>query len=399
MDQSDQSVLAPDMATYVEQRFGDFIRQKINPGVLERDAAGTSIPGPLFREACMLGMTTFGLPEEIGGKGRDVVTWGRLLEQVGYLSQDSCLPFVVSLRASVIKTIHSSGRDDLIDRYAIPMVYGVRAPAFAYTDGTDAFSFNTKASKVAGGYVLEGQKLFVTGGATADVFMVYARSAESSSNDLQVILVERGDEGVTVEDVPLSGLRSAGISQVRLDRVFVPEMRVLAASDGLSHAQRFLNERRVYLACPVLGRMQAILEDCIAELQEKPRYGSPLTAMQNVQAQLGRMVIAVESARAVLYRALDRQASAAFDPFWDPIGCVAKSYVIDQAIALAQMAQRLLGGDGYLRSKHFERYLRDFNGYIPGGGSQDTLTVDLGVNAICAVDAKRMRARFASTAQ
>jgi alkylation response protein AidB-like acyl-CoA dehydrogenase len=381
----------PDIKALVEERFGAFIRDKVNPGVLERDSTGASISAELLQEACTLGMTTFGLPKEIGGAGRDVVAWGRLLEEVGYLCQDSCLPFVVSLRASVIKTIHRTGRADLIDRYVIPMVHGARAPAFAYTDGTDAFSFQTTATQTPNGYVLEGEKLYVTGGSTADTFMVYARAAGSRNNDLQVFLVERDDPGVQVSSVPLSGLRSAGISQISLGGVHVPQSRALATTDGLSHVQAFLNQRRIYLACPVLGRMQAVLEDCIGDLSKKVRYGNSLTAMQNVQGHIGRMVISLETSRAMLYRALERQATPAFDIYWDMLGCVAKSYVIDQGMALVQIAQRLLGGDGFLRTTHYERYLRDFAGYIPGGGSQDTLTVDLGVHAISAVEVSRMR--------
>ncbi len=381
----------PDIKAMAEARFGDFIRNQVNPGVLDRDASGTSIPHEIFQQACTLGMTTFGLPADIGGAGRDVVAWGRLLEEVGYLCQDSALPFVVSLRASVIKTLYRTGRADLIDRYVMPMVHGARAPAFAYTDGTDAFSFRTTATRKAGGYILDGEKLFVTGGATADTYMVYAAAAGSGASDLQVFLVEREDPGVLASDVPLSGLRSAGISHLALKQVFVEEHRVIAAADGLSHVQAFLNQRRIYLACPILGRMQAVLEDCIVALSEKIRYGNSLTAMQNVQAQLGRMVVALETSRATLYRALERQASDAFDPYWDALGCVAKSYVVDQGIGLVQIAQRLLGGDGYLRSMHYERYLRDFGGYIPGGGSQDTLTVDLGVHAISAALSRRSR--------
>lgn len=375
---------AGEVRAYVQQRYGALIYEDINPGVLARDAAGESIPASAFLSAARLGMTGFGLPTDIGGSGHDVVTWGRMLEEIGYASQDSCLPFVVSLRASVIRSIFKTGKDHLIDTYAIPMVYGTRSPAFAYTDGTDAFSFKTEAKRVGGDYVLNGEKHYVTGGETADTFMVYARRADSQTNDLQVFLVEREDAGVTVHKSDLSGLRSAGIARLELNQVRIPAIRAVALTDGLSHVQGFLNERRVYLACPILGRMQAILEDTIQELGGKVRYGSPLTAMQNVQAELGRMYTRIETARSMLYRALERQASPAFDPYWDAIGCVAKSFVVDQALALCASAQRLLGGDGFLRNRHLERYARDFAGYIPGGGSQDTLTVDLGVHAIAA---------------
>lgn len=295
----------------------------------------------------------------------------------------------MSLRAGLIKTIYQSGRSDLIDRYVIPMVAGVRAPAFAYTDGTDPFSFKTTAKKTQQGYVLSGEKLYVTGGETADTYMVYARADNANQEDLQVFLVEREDAGVQVTPSDISGLRSAGISQISLRDVVLPENRILVSADALSHVQQFLNERRSFLVCPILGRMQAIMEDCIGELDQKIRYGNSLTAMQNVQAQIGRMYQMIETSRSTLYRALEHQSTNQYDLYWDSLGSIAKSFTVDQAIDLVHIAQRLLGGDGYLRNKHYERYLRDFCGYIPGGGSQDTLTVDLGINAITHYEAKR----------
>lgn len=377
------------IASLAEERFGEFIRTKINVGVLKRDQQGESIPAELFYKSCTIGMTSFGLPKEIGGAGNTPLLWGQLLEQIGYLSADSSFPLVVSLRAGLINTLYQSGKEDIINRYVKPMVFGEKAPAFAYTDGTDPFSFKTTAQKVEGGYLLSGEKLYVTGGATADTFMLYARANDSGFDDLKVFIVERDDSGFSIIPSDLSGLRSAGICSLQLNSVYVPDNRVLVAQDGLSHVQKFLNERRVFLVCPLLGRMQAILEDCIADLDSKQRYGNSLTAMQHVQAQVGKMYCLVELSRSVLYRALERQSSPDFDTYWDPIGSIAKLTVIENGIELIHIAQKLLGGDGYLRSKHYERYLRDFCGYIPGGGSQETLVVDLGINAITSFDLKQ----------
>ena len=378
-----------DIASLAEERFGDFIRTSVNPLALTRDQSGESISAEIFHKACVIGMTSFGLPKEIGGAGNTPLLWGQMLEQIGYLSSDSGFPLVVSLRAGLINTMYRSGREDIIKRYVKPMVFGERAPAFAYTDGTDPFSFKTFAQKVEGGYLLNGEKLYVTGGATADTFMLYARTEQNGFDDLKVFIAERSDPGFAVIASDLAGLRSAGISSLRLENVYVPDERVLVPQDGLSHVQRFLNERRVFLVCPLLGRMQAILDDCIAELDAKQRYGNSLTAMQHVQAQIGKMSTLVEVSRAILYRALERQSSPQFDAYWDPIGSIAKLTVIDNGIELIHITQKLLGGDGYLRSKHYERYLRDFCGYIPGGGSQETLIVDLGINAITTYDLKQ----------
>jgi alkylation response protein AidB-like acyl-CoA dehydrogenase len=378
-----------DMASMAEERFGDFIRKYVNPFALTRDQSGESISSEVFYRACVNGMISFGLPNAMGGAGNTPLLWGQMLEQIGYLSHDTGFPLVVSLRAGLINTLYCSGREDIIKRYVKPMVVGERSPAFAYTDGTDPFSFKTLAEKVKEGYLLNGEKLYVTGGATADTFMLYARTHQNGFDDLKVFIVERDDPGFTVIASDLSGLRSAGISSLKLENVYVPDDRVLVSQDGLSHVQRFLNDRRVFLVCPLLGRMQAILEDCIAEINAKQRYGNSLTAMQHVQAQIGKMSTLVEVSRAILYRALERQSSPQFDAYWDPIGSIAKLTLIDNGIELIHIAQRLLGGDGYLRSNHYERYLRDFCGYIPGGGSQETLIVDLGINAITSYDLKQ----------
>jgi len=323
-------------------------------------------------------MTSFSLPSEIGGGGADLVEWGLMLEEVSYLCEDLSLPYVVSLRAGVIQAIYDSGRKDLIDRYVRPMVSGIRAPVFAYTDGTDAFSFRSTVRETPEGYVLTGEKPFASGGDTADTFMTYVRSQREGSDDLQVFLVERSDPGVEVIPAQLAGLRSAGVVTLRLNDVSLSKNRLLVRADGLSHAQKFLNGRRVLLACIVLGRMQAIMNSCIASLSDTIRYERPLTAMQHVQAQIGRMYAIVETTRSMVYRALEHQA----DPFWDPLGSLAKLYAVDQGIALVHIAQRLLGGNAYVQGNHYERYLRDFCGFIPGGGSQDTIEVDLGIAAI-----------------
>ncbi len=371
-----------DIALLAKERFGDFIESQVNPGVLIRDLHGESISNDIFHKACLMGLTSFGLPEEIGGAGNTPLAWGKMLEQIGYYCRDSGFPLVVSLRAGLINTFYRSGRDDITEKYVKPMVFGTRAPGFAYTDGTDPFSFKTIAKKIDGGYLLRGEKLYVTGGATADTFMVYARMNESGHNDLQVFILNKGDHGLEIFPEDLSGLRTAGISRLLLNDVFVPVERLLVAHDGLSHVQRFLNERRVFLVCPLVGRMQSIMEGCVADLEEKQRYGNALTSMQHVQAKIGRMLQLIEVSRSILYRALERLSSPNFDAHWDALGSIAKLTVIENGIELIHIAQKLLGGDGYLRSRHYERYLRDFCGYIPGGGSQETLIVDLGINTI-----------------
>jgi alkylation response protein AidB-like acyl-CoA dehydrogenase len=378
-------LVAPDaefdrIAATARTRFGPLVMRDINPHAVERDSQGITIPRDVMRAAGRTGLLAMAIPEEYGGGGADPPTWGAVLEELGYLSEDGSFPLLVSLRVAVATAIAQSGRADFLERYVRPMMAGERAGAFAYTEDADAFSFKTTAEPDGDGLILNGEKFLVTGAATADTFMTYVRDVQT--DDLLAVIVERDDQGLELTPARVSGLRSAGLCSLRLNRVKVPGSRVLAPNDGLGHVQRFLNSRRTLLICGVLGRMRAIIEDCARILRDTERYGQSVTEFQNVQATLGRLYIDLEASRAIVYRALCRASLGSTDPEFDPLTSAAKHFVAERAIAMATTALRLLGGRGYLVQNSHERYFRDFTGLIPGAGSQDLLEINLGARVV-----------------
>ena len=380
------------VADQVRARCGDFIRERVNPGAADRDSSDRPIDRSLLEEAARIGLYGMLLPTELGGKGGDTLVHGATLEQVGYLCEDLSFPLLLGVFERIAEEAWLSGRPEIIERYAGPMARGEMFGSFAYTDGTDPFSFRSTATRSGSGYVLNADKPLVTGAELADVFMTYLRE---ESGDLMVCFVERSDPGVTVLPVPVTGNRAAGIGRLVLDDVHVGAERVLVSSDGLSHAQRFLNSRRVLHACAPLGRMQAILERCVDHLAGTVRYEQPLTEFANVQAALGRMLVLVETARAVTHRALERASHA--DAHFDPIHSVAKYTVVEASIELSTIAMRLLGGAGYVRANGYERHFRDFLGLISGAGTQDILEIDLGVMAASQRDLSNGTSQRSST--
>lgn len=313
----------------MRSRFARFIEEHINPGTVARDEVGSPIPREYLQMAAELGLLGYAMPTEVGGGGGDPLRWGQ---------------------------------------------FG----AFAYTDGADPFSFETVARKVPGGYVLDGEKKIITGGANADVFLTYARS---EADDLLVFIVEREDPGAEVTPLEVTGFRAAGLSSLRLTEVRIPAERVLVEADGISHAQRFLNRQSCYFVCGPMGRMQAIFESCIRQLGETVRYQRPLTELQNVQSAIGRMYVAIANARLMLHHALGLIAQGQSDPIWDPISWTAKYQVTESALEVVLTAMRLLGTKGVFKAEPYERYLRDISGMLAGGNPQDTLLVDLGIAA------------------
>lgn len=369
----------------VRRRFEPFVRERINPGAAERDELGVECPRELMQEAVAAGLFTYALPKELGGGGADALHWGIALEQLGYLSEDGSFPGLLSLRVGLANALFATCRQDLIDGYVRPMARAELFGAFAYSDGADPFAFLSTARRDGSSLVVNGEKLLVTGGIHADLFLTFVR--DESTSDLVVILLERGDPGVVVTAVDTAGLRASGLAALRMEGVRVPEERLITSSDGISHAQRMLNARRVLLVASQVGAMQALHELCIQQLRNTVRFGMPLTEMQNVQAALGRQFIAIESSRAMLYRALTRLAGYedGYDPLFDPLLSAAKHYICDQGLELATSALRLLGGRAYLKSR-VERFLRDSCGLLAGGGTQDVLEIDLGVCAISGLE-------------
>lgn len=368
---------------YARSELSGFFASRVNPGAAERDAQNTCLPADIFREAAQLGLLAYLLPKEVGGLGGNRRTFGLLLEQIGYLCEEVEFASLLSLYADIPTLICDTGERELIERYVVPMSRGTRFATFAYTERTDALSFSSRAVQRGKHYVLSGEKCLQTGGQLADTFLTYVRDER---DDLQLFLLEREDPGVEISPVETTGFRSAGLTRLRFTDVELPDSRRIVPVDGLSHVQKFLNNRRLFVACPFVGRMRAIVEDCVLHLRGVVRYDKPLTETQAVQAKLGGMYIRYETARAVLRDALERVGGRHQNPLFDPVISAAKYTVVEHALAVAKDAIYLTGWRGFSKELPFERYFRSFMGGIAGQTAQDVIELLLGSNVVAQVE-------------
>jgi alkylation response protein AidB-like acyl-CoA dehydrogenase len=211
------------------------------------------------------------------------------------------------------------------------------------------------------------------------VFLAYPLD---DAGDMQACLVESDDPGVTVTPSKPVGMRTAGATSVSFDDVPLPADRVLEARDGLTHAQRFLSNQRLWVACAPLGRAQAVLEECVVHLTGTVRYGERVAELKSVEASLGRMYVAIESARAMLYHALGRVAGGRTEPVFDPVVSAAKYFAVEQIRFVLERAFNVLGGHGFYGTPHLGRYMRDFAGLALVAGTPDILEVNLGAGVV-----------------
>lgn len=344
-----------------------------------RDEAAIPPPRELFTELAGLGLVGAALPVSVGGGGKGVADWGRILQHLGYHCEDSAVSLNISLFQAVAAMILESGNSDLVDRHVRAACRGERLTAFAYTEDSDAFSMRSALVQRNGGYVASGAKEMVTAGQVADSFMTYVVSPDQS--DIAVILLDRDMEGVSVSPVKTLGLRSSGMASLTFDNVTVPESHVLMLHGGLEHVQTFLNARRVTLCCGPLGRMKRIVESCVGEMNQRVRYGAPLSDMQLVQARIGRMQANVTVAETLLEKALTSLAAL---PRQVDVKLVSatKLAVTERLISVALDALRLTGARGYAQGCGFGRFLRDCLGLVAGAGAQDILETNIGMITI-----------------
>jgi alkylation response protein AidB-like acyl-CoA dehydrogenase len=367
-----------EVAELVGERWGDLLAE-IGSTVVERDEARLPTPPDLIERAGSTGLLALSLPRAVGGEAADALTWGMVLEQIGYRCMDSAFPLIINHQIDIARLVCESGRADLVEEYAIPIARGRCGAGIAYTEDADAFSFRTVLRRKGDDYVLSGHKTYVTGALISEVFLTYALD---EAGDMQACLVRRDDPGVTVTAAEPVAMRTAGPAAVDFQDVPLPAGRILAATDGLTHAQRFLGYQRLWATCAPLGRAQAVLEDCATQLAARTRYGESVAGLKNVEATLGRMYAAVESARAVLYHALGRVAGGRAEVVFDPVVAAAKYAAVKQVRFVLEGALGVLGGHAFYGTPHLGRYIRDFSGLPLLAGTQDILEVNLGAGLV-----------------
>ena len=373
MDEVD--LLEPDQVEkLVAERWGAFLAE-VNAGVDERDDAGTPLPREFLAQAGTAGLMRFAAPAAIGGDGHRMRLWGRVVQEFARCCEDMTMAGLLSISVSVMHRLADLGRPELIADYAVPVMRGQRYAGIGYSEGADPFSMRTSLVKKGDGFLLTGFKEFISGARLADFYIVYA---VDEAGDLVECLVERSDPGVELTPIPSTGLRTQGGASLTFTAVPLAAGRILAGGDGLLQAQQGLTMRRMLHAGLPLGRAQTIYDVTVARLNSQERSGMRLSDLPNVQAIVGQMYIAIQSAQALYHHALDRWDRGLAQPGLDPVASAAKHHSVEQARYVLDRALRVLGGYPILDDLRFGRYQRDLAVFVAVAGTQDLLEVMLG---------------------
>jgi butyryl-CoA dehydrogenase len=352
--------------------FARFADERVAPQAAALDEAH-EFPRALFRELAGLGFFGIRYPEDVGGSGLDLVTFCLALEEVsrGSVSLAGCAA-MQSLMGT--KFLHMLGNADIVERLFKPALAGDKIGAVCMTEpnaGTDLGGIATRAKKVDGGYVLTGQKIWVTSAPVADFFTVFARAGEEAK--LTIFLVERSFRGLAIgRAIDKMGVWALPTSELALDECFVPDTHRLSRDegDGESHLRKLLAEIRIITGAIAVGVARAALAEATRYAAERKQFGKPIDRFQAIQLKLAEMATPLEAARQFVYYAAWLKDA---DRPHHKEAAMAKLFASETAAAVCDQAARVLASYGYAMEYPVQRYLRDVRFTLIGGGTSEIL--------------------------
>jgi alkylation response protein AidB-like acyl-CoA dehydrogenase len=340
----------------------DFAAREIRPIATEVDEADTALPREIWNKAAEIGLTSFMLPEEVGGGGMSDCLTGCIVQEE--LSHGCAgIGNLITSNGFFAEPVLALGTEAQQRRWLEPLARE-RPPltALATTEpgsGSDAASIQTTARRVDGGYVLNGQKSWISNGGVADFYVVFATVEPGSGHrGITAFVLESGDSGLTCgQPMKKMGQRAIVNTELFLDDVFVDEDRRLGdEGDGFRGLMETFDRSRVTLGASATGLARAALEYAANYARERVQFGKPIAEHQAVGFRLADMALRVDASRLLVWRAarmLDAGERASAE------AAMAKLHASEAAMWCTWAAVQTLGGWGYSREHPVEKWMRD----------------------------------------
>jgi butyryl-CoA dehydrogenase len=337
----------------------DFATAELAPRAMEMDQAqhmDPAIVGQLFE----LGLMGVEIPEEYGGTGADFFTSVLVVEELS--RADPAVAVLVDVQNTlVINAVLRWADDDQKARY-LPRLASDTVGAYCLSEsgsGSDAFALACRATPDGEGWRLNGQKMWITNGNEAGLYIVFANvNPDEGYRGITAFMVERDFDGFTVgKKEDKLGIRASSTTELLFDDVFVPGENVLGeVGKGYKVAIETLNEGRIGIGAQMLGLAQGALDHTVRYVQEREQFGRTIGSFQGVQFQLAEMATEIEAARLLVYNAA--RLKDAGEPFLTQ-AAMAKLFASESAQRVASRCIDLFGGYGFTKEYPVEKLYRD----------------------------------------
>ena len=344
---------------------------------------------------------SFGIPDMVrsafgkegGGSGRDPVIGAIMAIELSRVSPGFAMAFGASMGLAG-GAIMAKGTPEQKRRWALPILTWEKIGAWGMTEpgaGSDAFrSMRTVAVPKDGGYVLNGQKTFITNAPYADLFVVYAKIDRGDGTALpdrpfQPFVLERGDAGLeTGKPMRKMGMHSSPTGEVFLTDCFVPADRLLGLEEkkglGRESGKDVFHSERTGMAPMCFGIIERCLEIALAYAKERVTWGHRIADYQLIQEKLARMYVHKQNCQNLMFKQLSLVAEGRTMDAAE--ASATKLYCARAATECAMEAVQVLGGNGYMQEYRVEMLARDAKLLQIGGGTDEIQIINIARNLL-----------------
>lgn len=337
-----------------------FAEEVVAPRATEIDRTG-EFPRDFYDQAGELGLAGVYVPEEYGGSGMDTISYCVVIEEIAKACASSSV--ILSVNNSLVcDPILNFGTEEQKKELLTPLASGEQLGAFCLTEpgaGSDAAALTTRALKDGDDYLLTGEKVFITNGTDADMFLVFATvDPEKGHKGITAFLVPATTDGVTHggHEEKL-GVNASGTTWVNFDGARVPESHRLGAEgEGFKIAMATLDGGRIGIAAQAVGIAQAAMDDALKYAGEREQFNRKLADMQPIQFYLADMAMELDAGRLLTWKAAwakENQKRYTLE------AAQAKLFTSEMAQKVTNKALQIHGGYGYIKEYNVERYYRD----------------------------------------
>ncbi|MCG9768513.1 isovaleryl-CoA dehydrogenase [Pseudoalteromonas piscicida] len=373
------------VSLYKELNFGlgetaDMIRDHVNSfatseiaPLAEKTDQENAFPNemwPKFGEIGLLGIT---VAEEFGGSNMGYLEHVIAMEEISRASASIGLSYGAHSNLCV-NQINRNGNQAQKEKYLPKLISGEHIGALAMSEpnaGSDVVSMKLRAEKQGDKFILNGNKMWITNGPDADVFVIYAKTdTNAGPRGITAFIVEKSFPGFsTAQKLDKLGMRGSNTCELVFENCEVPAENILGEyNEGVKVLMSGLDYERVVLAGGPLGIMQACMDVVVPYIHERKQFNQSIGEFQLVQGKVADMYTQMNAARSYVYtvaKACDRGETTRKD------AAGAILYAAELATKLALDAIQLLGGNGYINEYPTGRLLRDAKLYEIGAGTSE----------------------------
>jgi alkylation response protein AidB-like acyl-CoA dehydrogenase len=344
--------------------------ERYAPRAAEWDANRTPFPIEERRFLGSLGFLGITHPERFGGLGMPLLDALVVLEELAKVCRPAAFQ-VFEANTGPAQVLNLLGADEQRARYLPRVISGDATIAVAISEpeaGSAATDLTTRAVLTDGVYVLNGNKRWISNGGEADHYLVYTRlNDQPGARGIGALIVDADMPGVSFgASEKLMGFRGIPSADIIFEDVRVPADNLVVGPGGFRNLFTSFSIERLGNATMSLAIAQAALDRSIDYVQQRRQFGKPLVEFQSIQLTLADMLMQVEAARLLIYRAAANAGASLPKPLEVSL---AKCTANEMAKRVSDLAMQLHGGNGYTEEYGIERLLRDAHGWAVAGGT------------------------------